>query len=132
MKQFCKIHKITARFEWWHENPHMADSSDMYHFRVTMKRERKTMSLYFSVGRGWTEAQRDALSDRDVLNCLARDAAGVENSTDFADWCAELGYSDDSRKAEKIYKTCKRQAAKLKAFLGSDLYETLLWSVESE
>jgi hypothetical protein len=67
-----------------------------------------------------------------VLDSLASDAAGYENSPDFGDWCGEYGYDEDSRKAERIFKDVERQSAKLKKFLGDDLYETLLWDTERE
>ena len=66
----------------------------------------------------------------DLLDCLASDASGIENSPDFEDWCGEYGYDTDSRKAEKIFKTVEHQARRLKQFLGDDLYEALLWNTE--
>lgn len=41
-----------------------------------------------------------------------------------------MGYCEDSRKAERIYKLCERGAAKLKSFLGDELYEELLYNTE--
>jgi hypothetical protein len=66
----------------------------------------------------------------EVLDCLASDAAGVENANNFEDWCAEYGFDEDSRKAEKIYLAALDQAEALKNFLGSDAYNELLWDME--
>lgn len=41
----------------------------------------------------------------DVLSCVEFD---VDPS--FEDWCGEFGYDTDSRKAERIYQECVRQA----------------------
>jgi len=68
----------------------------------------------------------------DVLDCLASDASGFDNSRSFEEWAGEYGYDTDSRKAEKTYLTVKNQALELKSFLGREAYETLLWNVERE
>lgn len=74
-----------------------------------------------------------APSISDVLDCLAMDAVGIENARgSFDDWCAEYGYDTDSRKAEKTFHICERQAAHLKHFLGAELFEQLLWNTDRE
>jgi hypothetical protein len=85
------------------------------------------MTTYFSMGYGHKGAKPEAV---DVLSCLANDAAGVENAGGFEDWCAEYGYETDSRKAERIYKTCIHQSKRLRQFLGGEAYEQLLWRTE--
>jgi len=55
----------------------------------------------------------------DVLSCLCSDATSADRVT-FEDWCSDLGYDTDSRKAEKIYLACVETNAKLHAFLGED------------
>jgi hypothetical protein len=126
MKQFVNKNRIKAMSEWADENPNMADSKNMNHFKVTLRRAGKQITLYFSQGYGISGEPTAA----GVLNCLASDSSSVENTRSFEDWASDLGYDPDSRKAEKIFKTCEVQAAKLKKFLGEDLYKTLLWDVE--
>lgn len=87
----------------------------------------KQLTVYFSKGYGHNGAEPTA---DEVLDCLASDAASIENARGFEDWASDLGYDPDSRKAEKIFKACERQTAKLKAFLGEDRYQELLWEVE--
>jgi hypothetical protein len=53
-----------------------------------------------------------------VLASLISDADA--GSLTFKDFCGDLGYDEDSRRAEKIWKTCKTIAPKIKKFLGSD------------
>lgn len=100
----------------------------MRHFLVTLKAGRFSMRVPFSQGPAHTKEPSAA----DVLDCLAMDACGFENARSFDDWCAEYGYDTDSRKAERIYNIIARQAAKLRAMLGQDNYETLLWNTERQ
>ena len=46
-----------------------------------------------------------------------------DNLLGFDAWCADFGYDTDSRKAEKTFKACEHQAARLKTFLESSLYQ---------
>ena len=132
MQEFIKANKIRMTAERTDTNPHM-DSSNMDHWKVKLTLDgayhlgRKQLTTYFSMdyGHNGKEPQAD-----DVLDCLASDASGFENSRSFEDWAGDYGYDPDSRKAEKIYKTVERQSAKLKNFLGDDLYKTLLWDTE--
>jgi hypothetical protein len=50
-------------------------------------------------------------------------AAEVEEGQTFREWCREFGYSDDSVKALRIFRACKRQTAALRRLFGDD-FET--------
>jgi len=65
-----------------------------------------------------------------LIDCLASDASAYDCARNFEDFCADFGYDEDSRKAESIYKGCGDTAKELKFFLGSELYEKLLYKVE--
>lgn len=65
-----------------------------------------------------------------VLDCLASDSATVENARSFEEWCGDLGYDTDSRRAERTWKACVSTARRLKQFLGDDLFRELLQEVE--
>lgn len=67
---------------------------------------------------------------RDVLECLALDAAGYENARHFEDWADEYGYDTDSRSAEQTYRAVETQSVNLRAQLGQTAYEQLLWNVD--
>jgi hypothetical protein len=54
----------------------------------------------------------------DVLTALARDAEYGRQS--FADFCANLGYSDDSISAFETYRECMAIDAKLRQYLTRD------------
>ena len=124
-KQFVNKHHIRATVEWADSNPNM-DSRDMNHYKVTLRMGRRQMTTPFSQGFGITgEPTAD-----DVLDCMASDATTVDNGDSFEDFCGELGYDTDSRQAERIYKATQAQTAKLKRFLGDELYNVLLWDTE--
>lgn len=61
----------------------------------------------------------------DILSSLASDS-DVLNYSSFEDWALELGYDADSRKAEKIYQDCLKQALALRNLLGKETVEKLL------
>ncbi len=67
----------------------------------------------------------------DVLDCLASDAASVENCRMFEDWANEMGYDEDSRSAERTYQICEKQSKDLRFLLGSrKVFEALLFEIE--
>ena len=123
---------LTMTAEQVDTNPNMIDGGDrMDHWRCKMRHgsgdQRRTLTVYFSMGMGHNGKAPDVAS---VLDCLASDSAGVENARYFEEWAGEYGYSTDSRKAEKTYNQCRSQAAKLRRFLGEDMYQTILWKCE--
>src|ERR1700690_1900550 len=73
------------------------------------------MEFYFSQGAAHTKPP----TLPEILDCLASDAATVENARSFEDFAAELGYDPDSRAAEKTYNICRKQAMELANLLGS-------------
>lgn len=69
----------------------------------------------------WMElAKPVAPHPADVLYSLIRDSEAVGMS--FANWCSELGYDSDSRKAYATYEECQCNADKLhKVFQKNDI-----------
>lgn len=114
-------------------NPNFMASNDEWmktanHYKISILRpeEMGKLDTYFSMGPG-----NKGLPDLPtVLDCLASDASGIENAKSFEDWASEYGYDADSRKAEKTYSICQKQAEELRDLLGDEAYETLLWKVE--
>jgi len=122
--EFCQKHDITATVKRTPKNPHMQDSEkDMFNYLVTLHFSDKKMTVHFSTGKGW-KSQPVA---SDVLSCLVFDAQTVESresfEESFEEWCHELGYDPDSRKAEATYNTIKRQTVELIIFLGATYAE---------
>lgn len=120
---------ISSKIKRVDSNPNMVDlGPGTKHFLVTLRAGRFTMRVPFSQGSAHTQDPTTA----DVLDCLAMDAASFENARNFEEWAMEYGYNPDSRSAHRTYTVVARQASKLKAMLGQDNYETLLWKVERE
>jgi len=126
--RFISDNQITLTAESVDSNPHMPDA-DMDHWKCLLSRPGKRMTVFFSKGRGHNGAEP---TTAEVLDCLASDAAGLDISRNFADWCSEYGYDTDSRTAERIYKACVHEAVRLQHFLLDGLYAQLLYQVERQ
>lgn len=128
LAEFIETHGITMTAEWADANPNM-DAGQWLdrasHYKCKFRLGRRQLSTFFSMGSAHTEEPTAA----DVLDCLASDAASVDSARSFEDWCSDIGYDTDSRKAERTYKACERQAAALKQFVGAD-YDALLYETE--
>lgn len=118
-KEFINRHRITADVNPTDSNPNMEDFKG-YHYSVKLKHGRKSMLVPFSVGYGWDREPTVA----DVLECMQSDISGSDES--FENWCANLGYDSDSRKAEKIYKAVQSQSKRLLKLLGPAAWADLL------
>lgn len=59
----------------------------------------------------------------EVLASICREALDSEQT--FADWCANFGYEEDSRKAESIYRTCQDNAARVRKLVTRQQMEKL-------
>lgn len=110
-------------------NPHM-DVQMPRNFECTIgivgRGYHEPMTVYFSQG----SAHKKNPTLAEVLDCLASDASGVDNARSFEDWANDYGYDTDSRKAERTYHICEKQAQDLKALLGQDAYNQLLYETE--
>ena len=126
--QFIDNNGITIKAKSVDRNPHMSDT-DMDHWKCVLARPGKRMTVTFSKGYGHNGAEPTAA---EVLDCLASDAAGLDNSRNFEDWCSEYGYNEDSRTAWRTYKTVVHEAVRLRHFLLDGLYDQLLYQVERQ
>lgn len=132
IRRFIDDHGVTMTYERVDWNPNY-DRDDSWarsatHYKVTLKRPGKRMTLHYSIGNPEDRPEAD-----DVLDTLASDAAGYENSRGgFGEWADEYGFDPDSRSAERTFKAVEKQAERLKKFLGDEAYEKLLWETERE
>lgn len=83
-----------------------------------------SMTTFYSMG----SAHKKAPKAGDVLDSLALDSNMVNES--FEDWCASCGYDSDSRRAFATYEACRKIAAQLKAMLGKEAFDELLYNTE--
>jgi len=121
LQQFIDHHTITLTATRTDRNPAMSDFEGD-HWKVTLKRPGRQMTLVFSKGYGHGGAPP---TSEEVLECLQSDARGADDCASFEEFCDYFSYDSDSRRAEKTYKAIKRQAAKLRTFLW-DLFEEFL------
>jgi hypothetical protein len=131
LADFIAAHKVTMTCEGRDSNPNMEHDDwhdNAKHYTCVLRKGRKQMTVPFSLG---SAHYGDPTVDR-VLDCLASDACGFDNANSFEDWAAEYGYDMDSRKAERTFKTVQRQADKLKAFLGINAFDELVYRTERE
>lgn len=120
MELFIQRNRIKLEAHRTAKNPLMKDSADIDHWKVTLARGSKRMTLTFSQGSGFHGAEPTA---EGVLECLQSDSS--VDGMDFDEWCGNLGFDPDSRTAERTYKACSHQNDRLKRFLGDVLYREL-------
>lgn len=104
------------------ENP---EFRDCHPWTVTLRYQGRQMTVPFYMG----PALCHEPTAREVLECLASDACGVENARSFEEWADDLGFDPDSRKAERTFRACERQTAKLRRLLG-DAFDDAVYSPE--
>lgn len=145
LAQFITELGITLEHAPAFANPNMGDSSKMNHYSVKLSRKdeaapgkRREFVTVFSKGLGHVvKARRSWEKDKpippavdEVLDCIASDSSSIENARGFEDWASDFGYDPDSKKAEAIFRACFDASKQLKAFLGDERYNELLWNVE--
>jgi len=111
---------IEVEFEYGTAPTNPEYSADSHNWMVTFKRGKKTFIMPFYAGSGW---KREDITAEMVLSSLFQDIPYVDMS--FEEFCSELGYDADSRRAERIYNTIIKQEQKLKDFLGEQYKEFL-------
>lgn len=126
--KFTEKYGITITSSKVETNPNNKDFRGD-HWKVTLKYNNRTMGLFYSKGHGFEGAEPTA---EEVLDCIASDVATIENTSDFEEWSAELGFDSDSRTAARIYKLCVAQTDQLQLFLGESIYNELLWETERQ
>lgn len=79
--------------------------------------------LYLQAGAIRAHARLPVPLLRDVLYSLVTDAALGDEP--FAEFCADLGYDEDSRKAEACWRKCVETRFALRGLLGAETLERL-------
>lgn len=101
-----------------------SDGKNWNHHRVTVTNAETRRSTSFSF---WASIAHPQLSSEyDVINafrCFVDDA--ICGNLSFSEFCDELGYDEDSRKAYSTWNACKRHAEQLTRIYGGDLYELI-------
>jgi len=127
LDQFITQNGISFEYEQKSERPDKGTEWDKSatHWLVTLKKDGRNMSFYYSMGSAHTEPPKM----EDVLDSVVSDSSCDLSSLNT--FCEEFGYEEDSRKAEQIYLACVRQKQSLFVLLDSqDLVDTLLYHTE--
>lgn len=88
-------------------------------YRVRFTYDRRKASFDYWQG---SAIMRDPQA-ADVMSCLVSDAQLGQET--FDDFCANLGYDTDSRRAERLWKACQSTDGQLRALFGADYSEAL-------
>lgn len=128
IQKFIEKHGIRFTCKPADANPYMEDMPPgSMHWRCTLRLGRRSMTVPFSQGPAICKEPTAA----DVLDCIASDVASVAGLQGFEEWCANLGYDPDSRKAEKTFRAIERQVDVLERWLGdSDAVSDLLFRTD--
>jgi hypothetical protein len=94
----------------------MERMQNMDAWTVTLKFEKRQMSIPFFQGYGHNGKEPELKS---VLSSLVSDWNCGKD--DFEDFCSNLGYDQDSRKAESTWKACRASGTKLEKLFGDKL-----------
>lgn len=84
------------------------------HWKVTLRNGKKSLTVGYHMG----SAHRGEPVCTDVLHSVISDAQMFYQARGFEDFCGDLGYDPDSRKAEKFWKSIKATAPKVKRFVA--------------
>lgn len=119
IQALCDEIGITATVSKDQSNRNMPDFEGD-HWKVTLKNKKngKRMTTPFSKGYGHHGAPPDVV---EVIATLCMDSYYTDMT--FDEFCDELGYDNDSRKAHQSYLNTIRQGKKFEEFLGEDLEE---------
>jgi hypothetical protein len=90
-------------------------------YSVTLHYKGRQYTTDFWMG----SAHTDGPTAEGVLECLLSDANAAQHT--FEDFCAEMGYDSDSRKAERIWKACDKVRENMERLLGDD-FETFMYA----
>lgn len=127
LKQFVKQYHIRMSHKLIDTNPFWDSRIQANHYEVILRCGGRTYTLPFSMGIGITHEP----TAEEVLECLALDAVGIENTGSFEDWAENYGYSRKDDKHLGVYHVCQKNTANLKRLLGSDeIYHELLYDTE--
>jgi hypothetical protein len=88
-------------------------TSGAHHWRSTLRMGRRRLTVFFSQG----SAHHAEPTAADVLGCLISDARGADQT--FEQWCNDLRFDPDSRRAYRTYRVIQGQTTRLQQFLGA-------------
>lgn len=115
LKTLCEDFQVRAHTTRLPETAELAKdwAPGARHFKVKLTMDGREMTVpRFSQG----SAHKRPPTAADVLYCVISDANAGELS--FEEFCADLGYDTDSRKAEQVWLSCREMVRPVREFLG--------------
>ena len=113
---FLKVHGIKFKAVYLEHGKHFPDDKeerDIY--RLSLRRGTRGFSVRFGQSIAHSTGENVQIPRAyDLLACLTKYDPGT-----FTEFCREFGYSEDSRKAEKVYKACRREWDKVRRFFST-------------
>lgn len=114
---------LTSSFIGTSSNVWEGDKLPRNQFRITISNANgrgwfKYTDSYNNYSKGITELDESGV--KNALYCFLSDGSCYSSCFDFADFCANFGYDEDSRKAWKAWKACKRSHEKAAQLFGND------------
>jgi len=98
-----QVSEIKLTCEWGApDNPEWMEA-DGWTCKLRYQGRQMTFPFYMGMGLNGREPGLD-----DVLHCLLSDWDAGEQS--FEEFCSDMGYDEDSRRAEKVWQTCRKAA----------------------
>jgi hypothetical protein len=101
------------------------------HYKVTTKRTERTERINFTFPLTFSFDWWDSTSntDKDIkptaYDALSSISSDSQVFDSFEDFCGEFGYDEDSREAERIWKSYSKLSAKVNAFFTEEELEAL-------
>lgn len=115
LRKFVELTKMSLEYEY-------IDCEDKaYQYEIVIKFKRRKARFKYFIGIG---LNRDPEIEM-CLNTIQLDCQSI-NYDSFEDWCYEIGYDPDSRKAYESYKECLANTKKMKKLLGETLFEQFM------
>ena len=137
MADFVRAHSISAEARYDGRVSHFPGTPDPHKRPV----DKWTVTLRFSGGGAISVPFYMGLGHsgkmpktEDVLDSLASDASSYDQAGSAREFASEMGYDWDNGaqriNAQRVYRLCGQYSAKLKAMLGAQAYEALLYKTE--
>jgi hypothetical protein len=108
--------KMTSKLLGHGKSDQLGNGKDWPHsaWKVTLRYQGRRYTLDYRMGTAHTSEPDVA----DVVYCVCSDARSGDYS--FEEFCSELGYDSDSRKAEATWKACRRAGVNARRLFGKD------------
>lgn len=117
LPEFCKDRGVTLASEYiGRDTRDDSWEADGWTCRLGYRGHKLTLAFHMGTGH-----QGRAPEVAEVVSSILLDADS--GSMDFAEFCREFGYDEDSRKAEKTWKACVAMKRKVDRFFGEDIEE---------